>query len=150
MEDPKLSVAGIVIKEGRLLVARRKPGGDLGEKWEFPGGKAEGGESPEAALEREYQEEFGVPVRVGEFLAESSFEHRGSSRRLRAYRVELLSEDLHLAEHSVWRWASLEEIRGLDFAPSDLKLLPVLQTALKPAPASTGAAPPPGRCTEPA
>jgi 8-oxo-dGTP diphosphatase len=120
-------VAGIVIRGGKFLIARRLAGGDQGGKWEFPGGKAEEGESPGAALVREYGEEFGVAAEAGEFLAEASFEHRGTLRTLRAYRVRLNPEHISLREHSEWRWASPEEIPALDFAPSDLKLLPALK-----------------------
>jgi 8-oxo-dGTP diphosphatase len=130
LASPALSVAGIVIEGKRVLIARRLPGGDLGGKWEFPGGKAEEGESPQEALIREYDEEFGVSVRVGDFLGESSFERRGQRRLLGAYRVEPLSKEFHLADHAEWRWASLEEIGALDFAPSDRGLLPLLQAYL--------------------
>jgi 8-oxo-dGTP diphosphatase len=123
-------VAGIVIEGGKFLIARRLPGGDLGGKWEFPGGKAEEGEGDREALVREYGEEFGVAVRVGDFLGETSFEHRGIIRRLRAYRVYLLSPDLVLREHSRWRWAAPGEIAEADFAPSDYKLLPALEPHL--------------------
>jgi 8-oxo-dGTP diphosphatase len=126
MIPPKRSVAGIACEGGKLFIAKRKPGGDLGGKWEFPGGKAEDSESDEEALLREYREECGVDVRVGDFLAASSFVHHGREFSLRAYRVSFAVADLRLAEHSEWRWASPAEIRGLDFAASDLALLPLL------------------------
>ena len=50
---------------GRILLARRTDGRDLAGLWEFPGGKREPGESPEAALVRELQEELGITVQVG-------------------------------------------------------------------------------------
>jgi 8-oxo-dGTP diphosphatase len=123
----KRSVAGIAAREGKFFIVRRKPGGDLGGKWEFPGGKAEEGETDEAALAREYLEEFGARARVGPFLASAAFTHGGADFSLNAYRVDFDEKNIRLAEHTEWRWASPEEIKSLDFAGSDLKLLGALE-----------------------
>ncbi|MDR1898798.1 MAG: NUDIX domain-containing protein [Treponema sp.] len=125
------SVAGIALEGAAVFVARRKAGGDLGGKWEFPGGKAEEGESDQEALVREYGEEFAVPVEVGPFLGAASFEHGGRSFSLNAYRIRFVHTGFRAAEHEEWRWVPLEEIKQLDFAPSDLLLLPLLQTYLE-------------------
>lgn len=62
-------VAGVIRDaRGRILLARRTEGRDLAGLWEFPGGKVEPGESPEAALVRELHEELGIEARVGEAL----------------------------------------------------------------------------------
>jgi 8-oxo-dGTP diphosphatase len=111
----------------QFFIARRAAGGDLGGKWEFPGGKAEEGESDQAAMIREYGEEFSVPVKVGPLVGSASFVHRGQSHTLNAYRIHFLDTGFKLAEHTEWRWASIEEIEKLDFVPSDGKLLPVLK-----------------------
>jgi 8-oxo-dGTP diphosphatase len=121
------SVAGIAIEGDRIFIARRIPGGDLGEKWEFPGGKVEEGETDQAALIREFREELAAAITVGPFLGSASFEHRGTHRTLRAYQIDFTGTDFILAEHTEWRWASLDEIETLDFADSDLKLLPALK-----------------------
>lgn len=55
-------VAGALVREGRLLLARRPDADPLAGFWELPGGKVEPGETPEAALEREWREELGVEV----------------------------------------------------------------------------------------
>lgn len=56
---------------GRYLIAKRPPGGAYGGCWEFPGGKVELGETPQAALVRELQEELGIDVAVGEVFTAS-------------------------------------------------------------------------------
>jgi 8-oxo-dGTP diphosphatase len=119
----EISVAGIAIQENKLFVARRIAGGEMGEKWEFPGGKCEDGESCRQALVREFWEEFSVKIEVGDQLAETEFEKNGQKRRLKAFQIDFLSFDFKLCEHSGWRWASLGEIETMDFMPSDLKLL---------------------------
>ena len=53
------SIACIDYRDGKLLIAKRKSGGDMGERWEFPGGKIEEGEDFAQAINREMQEEFG-------------------------------------------------------------------------------------------
>ncbi|MDR2478610.1 MAG: (deoxy)nucleoside triphosphate pyrophosphohydrolase [Treponema sp.] len=132
MPDRKQSVAGIAIDQaGRIFIARRKAGGDLGGKWEFPGGKVKAGESGEAALRREYLEELGVSIETGSQLAAALFTHNGIQFELQAYRVFLGSGPFTLAEHTRWRWATLGEIEKLDFAGSDRLLLPELQAYLE-------------------
>lgn len=124
------SVAGIVVKDGRLLVARRTPGGALGGKWEFPGGKVEEGESDQEALSREFLEELSVGARVGTMLTSSSFSHGSELVALCAYLVTLEPGEIVLADHTEYRWATLDEIVALDFAESDLDLLPDLRLRL--------------------
>jgi 8-oxo-dGTP diphosphatase len=121
------SVAGIVLKGEQVFAARRMPGGSLGGKWEFPGGKVERGESDREALAREFEEEFGARVQVGEFVGEGSFTHRGRERILSAYIVELeQGSELTPIEHAETGFFCIDELAGLDLAESDRKLLPYL------------------------
>ncbi len=125
------SVAGIVQREdGLFLVAQRIPGGDMGERWEFPGGKVEEGETDEEALVREFCEELGVDVSVGEHLASARFTHHGREIPLNAYRVFLGAGGFRLTEHSRTAWVPFNEIAALDFADSDRLLLDQLAAKL--------------------
>jgi len=119
-------VAGISLRNGRYFVARRLPGGAMGSKWEFPGGKVEEGEGQVAALKREYMEEFGVEVSVLMPICEVSFRNGEKDYALHAYFIDIGNQPLMLNEHSECAWASLEEILRLDFADSDKKILPFL------------------------
>jgi len=128
----KTSVAGVAVRtlsrlRQELFVARRLPGGDLGGKWEFPGGKVEEGEGDEEALIREFQEELAVAVEVQSFIGETNFVHGDIRFTLRFYWVTLLSENIVLSAHSECRWVSMEEIISLDFADSDRKLFPAIK-----------------------
>jgi len=124
----RLSVAGISLRDGRYFVARRLPGGDMGGRWEFPGGKVEEGEDCVSALHREYDEEFGVPIIAGTRICEVDFRNGGKEYALNAYFVSIAATDeaIELREHSEFRWATFEEILSLDFADSDAKILPFL------------------------
>jgi 8-oxo-dGTP diphosphatase len=128
--EKKESIAGIAFNEGKLFIAKRLGGGDMGGKWEFPGGKVEENETRAQALVREFREEFGVDVEAGPFLGQAAFEHKNISRTLYAYRIVFPSFEFTLTEHSEWRWASIDEITRLDFTPSDLLLLPSIARAL--------------------
>lgn len=127
----KRSVAGIAIREGRLFLGCRLPGGDLGGKWEFPGGKCEPGESDCEALKREYLEEFGISVEVLHPICTSDFEHHGHHYDLAAWRIDFTGMPLALPEHSQVAWFEPSELAGLDLAESDKTLLPQLATYLK-------------------
>jgi 8-oxo-dGTP diphosphatase len=130
----KLSVAAIVVNDGKLFIARRIPGGDMGGKWEFPGGKADGEETAEDALVREMAEEFGVTVKVGSLIARGNFTHNNTEHRLAAYLTHISDYHFSLTEHTGWRWADFAEIEALnasgEFTPSDYTLLPQIQKAL--------------------
>ncbi|MBQ0168120.1 MAG: (deoxy)nucleoside triphosphate pyrophosphohydrolase [Treponema sp.] len=118
------SAAGIVLKNNKIFIALRLPVGDMGNRWEFPGGKVEDGESYEETLIREYKEEFGVNVTVGNHIADASFSHNDKTVALSAYEV-FFSDDVQkfiLTEHSETQWVSPEEIRNLSFVDSDMLL----------------------------
>ena len=66
MTHPPIDVvAGVIRRDGRLLITQRLPDDTLGGYWEFPGGKVERGEELSAALQRELQEEIGVETEIG-------------------------------------------------------------------------------------
>lgn len=60
-----LVTAGVLLDQGKVLLAQRHERDSEGGKWEFPGGKVEPGEDPRRGLQRELAEELGVKVRVG-------------------------------------------------------------------------------------
>lgn len=118
------SAAGIVLKNNKIFIAFRVPVGAMGERWEFPGGKVEDGESYEETLIREYKEEFALDVTVGRHIADASFVHDGKTIDLAAYEV-IFSDDVQkivLSEHTETRWVSIDEIKQLSFVDSDMLL----------------------------
>ncbi len=122
----KTSIACICFNERKILIAHRNPTGQMGSRWEFPGGKVEDGEDLETAIIREFEEEFGVTVRVGNFVGEAQFKHNGEVRDLKAYEIFVphdgMTEKYVLTEHTDYRWAELAEIPTLNFVDSDMLL----------------------------
>jgi 8-oxo-dGTP diphosphatase len=112
--------AAILTKNGRLLIAQRKPTGSLPNKWEFPGGKVESGETPEECLKREMEEEFGVDVTVGEYLGESVFNYEHGTIKLLAYRTTWEAGQLVATAHKAIEWVLVSDLSGYDFAPADV------------------------------
>ena len=114
-----ISVAGVAEREGKVLIALRKPGTSIGERWEFPGGKLEKGETPELALVREYQEELNVSIIAGEKLCEGKFSNGPKNYKLLVYSIELESDDFLSTEHQEIRWADISNLGSYEFPDSD-------------------------------
>jgi 8-oxo-dGTP diphosphatase len=95
----QIVTAAVIEKNGKVLIAKRKKGDPLEEKWEFPGGKLEPRETVEDCLMRELREEFGMEVEVGEFIGTSTFIYRHASIKLMAFRVTMISDVVELTAH---------------------------------------------------
>lgn len=109
-------VAGILEEQGRYLLGRRTEDQSFPLQWEFPGGKIEPGESPDAALEREFLEEVGIQVRTGELFASITYARDAEIEiRVRFYRVtDRVGEPKPLEVHSV-AWIERNKLSSVDF-----------------------------------
>lgn len=98
--------------------------GDMGGRWEFPGGKIEAGEDLPQAVIREMNEEFGVTVTVGKKITSGTFTHKGKPCTLDVLEVHFPHDGLKtrftLTEHTDYKWENIENIPELDFVDSDL------------------------------
>ncbi len=116
---PLLVTAAVVQQENRFLVTQRPAGRDLAGLWEFPGGKLDPDESPEAALARELQEELDVEAAVGAIC--SVVYHRYTGAKvvlLLAYYCRISGEPRSMEGQAV-RWVSLDELRELPMPAAD-------------------------------
>ena len=113
-------VAAVVRREGRVMLCQRKPEAHNGLKWEFPGGKIEPGESPEAALARELNEELDLRVAVGRVL--DAVHHRYSDREVLVlfYDCRIVGGEPRTVDCNAVDWARPEALRDYDFAGADL------------------------------
>lgn len=115
--------AVIVDETGRYLVAKRPKGKALAGKWEFPGGKVDADEEPRDALCREIREEMGAEIRVTGVLREVLHHYPSFSIRLLPFLAHVSAGSLRALEHEEIRWASLDELRSLDFAEADVPVV---------------------------
>lgn len=136
----KASVACVVLgksaqTKNKILIARRVQKGDMGGRWEFPGGKVDGAENDKEAIAREMLEEFGESVLTGDFVGSAEFEHGGQKVSLRAYEVFFSNDGLEkpfsLTEHTETKWVSFDELPADNFVDSDLKLFPAVKKYLE-------------------
>jgi len=129
-DEVTVVVAGAIMRDGRVLAARRTRPADLAGRWELPGGKAEPGESEAAALRRELREELGVDVEAGERIGpDVELDHR-TVLRCRAARLIDADSAIAPTEHDQVRWLAADEIEGLDWLDGDRALLAHLGQAL--------------------
>lgn len=116
-------VAAVIEQQSRYLIARRAPHKQLAGYWEFPGGKVEPGETPEAALARELAEEFGVEATIGGLIGVSVHDDGTMVVRLTAYRARVTDAIVASTDHDRLEWVRRECLSDYRLAPADVPLL---------------------------
>ncbi|WP_028558703.1 (deoxy)nucleoside triphosphate pyrophosphohydrolase [Paenibacillus pinihumi] len=116
----EVAAAVIVNEQGRLLIARRKPGKAQGGLWEFPGGKLEPGESAEDCLRRELLEEMNIQIQPTERLGVHEHDYGTIVIRLIAYKAVYTGGDIVLSDHDKYDWVKPDEFAAYEFAPADI------------------------------
>lgn len=118
--------AGILRREGRILICQRRSGGPHALKWEFPGGKLGEGESAEAALCRELREELAVAVLPARLRNLDTIRHRyrgGPDVEIRFFEVAAFSgEPANLSFERI-AWVASRDLSGYDFLDADRPLV---------------------------
>ncbi len=132
MSVPVLVVCALIERAGRVLIAQRPEGKHLASKWEFPGGKVETGEAPEAALIREIQEELGCELVLQSRLPASRHVYERGEITLLPFRCTLAagSAEPHAHEHAALAWVTLDELSKYDLAEADLPIVESWAAAL--------------------
>lgn len=121
-----IEVVAAIIRRGDKVFATQRGYGEWKDWWEFPGGKMERGETPEAALIREIREELDTEIRIDRFLHTVEWDYPKFHLTLHCYLCSLLSESIHLNEHEAARWLGKEEIHSVRWLPADEGLLPMI------------------------
>ncbi|TDU04406.1 8-oxo-dGTP diphosphatase [Streptomyces sp. 846.5] len=123
MSEMRIVVGGALLHRGRVLAARRSAPAETVGRWEFPGGKAEPGETPPQALVRELREELGIEARALERIPGAWPVRAGLE--LHIWTAELLSGTAApLQDHSEVRWLSAAELHQVDWLDQDRFALP--------------------------
>lgn len=112
-------VAGLIVRDGYLLAARRPGGKHMAGRWEFPGGKLDRGESPEQALFRELREELDVSVTVGRIYHAQAHSYPEKDVLILFYPCRLLEGEPRAVEEAEVRWIKPEQIGDFDWAEAD-------------------------------
>ena len=124
--SPLVLVAAVALvrSDGRLLLAQRPKGKAMAGLWEFPGGKVEAGESPQAALARELKEELGVAVTEADMQAFSFASHAYETFHLLmpVFLVRRWEGEIKALEGQQLAWVSAAEIRSYPAPEADLPL----------------------------
>jgi 8-oxo-dGTP diphosphatase len=123
--DKCIQVAcAIVLEEDRVFVAQRSELMNLPLKWEFPGGKVEENESPEACLKREIKEELNLELEIVQAFPSNFHSYSlGKEIELIPFLCRLLGGDLVLKEHKNYVWKEVDKLHSLDWAEADLPIL---------------------------
>src|SRR3954453_1925734 len=120
--------AGLVFREGKLLITQRYAGDHLGGLWEFPGGKREADESFEDCLKRELKEELGIVVEVGRLIERLSHAYPEKTVLLRFYNCRWLEHEPKKLGGPGYRGVSREQLSDYAFPEADARLVQKLKS----------------------
>lgn len=119
--------AGLICREGRYLIARRKANVHLGGLWEFPGGKCEAGESLEQCLRRELQEELSLTIENPVSFQTVRHEYPEKTVELHFFRCSIARGQARPIDCAEIRWVAPYEFSMYEFPAADRPLLEALQ-----------------------
>ncbi len=120
----KRVVAGIIVKDSKLLVCQRTRHQTMPLKWEFPGGKIEEGEQPRDALRRELEEELGIVATIGDEVARIQHQYpNGGMVELRFFVVREYQREIENRIFKDIQWARAQDLGKYDFLEADLTLV---------------------------
>ena len=124
-----ITVSGAVIirtnpqTNKKEVFATQRGYGEYKDWWEFPGGKIEAGESPEAALAREIREELATEISVGDYIDTIEYDYPAFHLSMRCYECSIISGKLELLEHENACWLTKENLHSVKWLPADVLIL---------------------------
>lgn len=128
MKTVLVVAAALIDSDGRVLIAQRPEGKSLAGQWEFPGGKVEAGETPEAALIRELEEELGITTRatcLAPFVF-ASHTYEMFHLLMPLYLIRRWEGTPQPKEHRALKWVRPKDMRDYPMPPADLPLVAYL------------------------
>ena len=121
--------AGLVFREGKLLITQRRAADHLGGLWEFPGGKREPGESFPDCLARELLEELDIEVRVLERIFTTTYAYPEKTVLLEFHRCAWLRREPRAIGCQAFAWIESAALSQYEFPPADAQLLDQLRNS---------------------
>lgn len=115
-------VAAIIIDQGKVFATQRGYG-EFKDRWEFPGGKIEQGETPQQALKREIREELDTEIEAGELFETVEYDYPNFHLTMQCFLCTIKSGDLVLKEHEAAKWLTRETLDSVDWLPADKGLV---------------------------
>lgn len=123
MNPRKLVVAGLIVRDGLVLITQRRADQALPLQWEFPGGKVEPGESPLDAMVRELREEIGVTVQVGRIWDVLFHAYPTFDLVMLVYTCSLVEGEPRAVEVADVQWVPPAKLPEWDILPADKPLV---------------------------
>lgn len=127
--DTKNVVAAVIIHNGRVFATQRGYG-EFKDKWEFPGGKVQQGETRQEALVREIQEELDTTISVGEMIDTIETDYPNFHLSMSCYFCAVLEGNLTLLEHEAAKWLDKDHLYDVDWLPGDRAILKEVEEKL--------------------
>lgn len=113
------------------VLATQRGYGEFKGGWEFPGGKIEDGETPEAALKREIKEELAAQIRVKNLLHTIEYDYPTFHLSMQCFECKLLGQkEISLLEHNAAKWLDKTNLYTVNWLPADIEILPKIEELL--------------------
>jgi mutator protein MutT len=119
--------AGLVFRDGRLLITQRHHNAHLGGLWEFPGGKREPGETYAQCLQRELREELAIEVEVHEVMESLTHAYPEKTVRLEFFHCSWVRGEPQALGCPAFQWVTRDELDQYAFPAADARLLQQLR-----------------------
>ncbi len=123
----KIHVAAAIIVDGDRIFATQRGYGDWKDYWEFPGGKIEPGETPEAALRREILEELDTEISVGEKITTIEYDYPEFHLTMECFLAHVVEGSLVLKEHEASKWLKKNDLDSVQWLPADQTIIELLK-----------------------
>ncbi len=130
LQSPMRVCAAVIHHQNKILITLRPQNKKLGGYWEFPGGKIENQESPEAALKRELREELDIDVEVGELLETVRHSYSWGNVVIFAYWCHWMDGDIKHLEVADHCWVAADKLLDYDILAADYPIIKKIQEQL--------------------
>jgi len=118
---------GVIKSADKVYLTYRHANQHQGEKWEFPGGKVESGETIEQALKRELYEEVGIEVLSCSKLTTVEFNYSDKAVRLETYIIDSYNNEPHPKESQEGKWFDILSLHAADFPEANASIIAKLK-----------------------